>query len=66
MSNTIPSIGAASYMPARAVTSKNETDGDHDNSGTSASAKVGPAVIVNLSNSKAPDAAQGDPDHDGK
>ena len=33
---------------------------------TTTGSKIGPAVVLNLSNtSKAPDAAAGDPDHDG-
>jgi hypothetical protein len=66
MSNTINALQAsqASAVSATAVTKK-DSDGDSDKSGASAAPKIGPAVLLSLSNTKANDAAQGDPDHDG-
>ncbi len=62
--------GASAAYAAKPVQSAgNGSDGGNDAAKASAASKIGPAVIMSLSNTaqaKAPDAAQGDPDHDGK
>ncbi len=56
-------VSAASQVQAKPV----DSDGDNDGSkAASAASKIGPAVIVSLSGAGKSDAAQGDPDHDGK
>ena len=42
-----------------------DSDGDNDGS-KGATAKIGPAAILSLTNTAKPDLAAGDPDHDGK
>ncbi len=66
----ISSANAAYVAQAIKPAAPSDSDGDHDGSKAPASSSsIGPAVILSLSNkggAKAPDAAQGDPDHDGK
>lgn len=64
MSNTIQAAHAASILSTGTVGRK-DSDGGADKSGAASSGKIGPAVILSLLNTKANDAAQGDPDHDG-
>jgi hypothetical protein len=59
---------AAAYAAQSTKSVGRDADGDNDGSKSAApssASKIGPAVIMSLSNT-APDAAQGDPDGDGK
>ncbi len=65
-------ISAARANAAYALQSTKPVAKDGDNDGSKSakpSASFGPAVVLSLTNTmatKAPDAAQGDPDNDGK
>ena len=64
ISSVSSSATAATSAAHTAKPVARDSDGDNDGS-RSLAAQIGPAVILSLSKA-APDAAAGDPDHDGK
>jgi len=69
MTEGVSSATTQAVYSAQLAKAARDNDGDNDQSKVSGGTNIGPAVVLSLGHTtqgKAPDAAAGDPDHDGQ